>query len=173
MNGCYDFHNDIGENCGENCSQIPTELYGKYSTEIFTERAIEVITNHTLYESDKPLFLYLPYQTGHYPDACPQKYIDLNNDTIQDPQRRLYAGMLTCMDNGIKNITDTLEKYGYLNDTNGNTIIIFSSDNGAPVPEGNVTQDGSNGGYNWPLRGGKDSIWYFSFLGCVHYGMSR
>merc|ERR1712228_368469 len=138
---------------------IPTELYQKYSTEAFTDRAIEIITNHSLYEQDKPLFLYLAYQTGHYPDACPSKYIAINNDTIQDPQRRLYAGMLSCMDDGIKNITDTLQKYGYLNDDDGNTIIIFASDNGAPVPMGNVTKDGSNGGYNWPLRGGKDSIW--------------
>lgn len=79
--------------------------------------------------------------------------------TIKDPQRRLYGGMLSCLDDGIRNITATLEAFGYLDDENGNTIIIFSSDNGAPVPEGNVTRDGTNGGSNWPLRGGKDSIW--------------
>ena len=33
------------------------------------------------------------------------------------------------MDDGIGNITIILEQYGYLNDT-GNTLIIFSSDNG-------------------------------------------
>ena len=156
-NGYYDMHDDIGLNCGSNCSRIPTELYNVYSTTAFTNRAIDVIKNHTLYENDKPLFLYIAYQTGHYPDACPQEYIDMNKN-ISDIQRRLYAGMITCMDEGIGNITNILEEYGYLND-DGNTIIIFSSDNGAPVPMGNVTQDGTNGGYNWPLRGGKDSIW--------------
>ena len=69
--------------------------------------------------------MYIAFQTGHYPDACPQKYIDINNKTINDTQRRLYGGMLTCMDNGIKNITDILDRYGYLNDTTGNTIIIL------------------------------------------------
>ena len=44
-----------------------------------------------------------------------------------------------------------MEKYGYLNDDNGSTIIIFSSDNGSPHC--------SQCGYNYPLRGTKTTIW--------------
>ena len=54
---------------------------------------------------------------------------------------------------GIGNITTVLQEYGYLDD-NGSTIIIFQSDNGGPVP--NVS---ANGACNYPLKGGKYSIW--------------
>eukprot|EP01084_Bolivina_argentea_P144254 253151_1 len=57
--------------------------------------------------------------------------------------------MLTAMDEGIGNISYVLEAHGYLSD-NGNTIIIWVSDNGAQIGEG---------GINYPLRGGKFTVW--------------
>jgi len=61
--------------------------------------------------------------------------------------------MVSCMDSGIGNITNALQEYGYLK-PDGNTIIIFSADNGGPT----TTGDGI-GSSNYPLRGGKHSIW--------------
>lgn len=62
--------------------------------------------------------------------------------------------MVSCADEGIGNITTTLQKYGYLDK---NTIVIFSSDNGGPIPD---DHGGDNiGSSNWPLRGGKHGIW--------------
>lgn len=58
--------------------------------------------------------------------------------------------MLSAVDEGIKNVTDALEAKGLLN----NTLIIFTSDNGGPT----TTGDGV-GSRNWPLRGGKHSVW--------------
>ena len=76
--------------------------------------------------------------------------MDLFNDSIQNPKRRLAAGMIYQMDEGIGNITAALKQYGMLE----NTVLIFTSDNGAAIGTG----DGI-GGSNWPLRGAKHSIW--------------
>ena len=47
---------------------------------------------------------------------------------IQDKQRRLFAGMLTAMDEGIGNITAALKARGMWD----NTLVVFTSDNGVP-----------------------------------------
>jgi len=46
----------------------------------------------------------------------------------------------------IGNVTDLLRAEGLWNDT----LVTFSSDNGGPV-----YSNGTSGGSNWPLRGGK------------------
>lgn len=55
-----DMHND---------SEVAWDLSGLYSTDIFADRAVQVIENHALEHSDDetPLFLYLPWQTMHAP----------------------------------------------------------------------------------------------------------
>ena len=149
-NGAYDFFFQNGLNCGDNCSHTLVEEHNIYSTYLFTNRAIDIIRNHSTNNKENPLFLYLPYQSVHYPDSAPSQYVNAYNDSIQDPLRRLFAGILSCMDEGLGNITNVLQELGYLDD-NGNTMIIFSSDNGGPI--------GQTGTCNWPLRGGKDTVW--------------
>eukprot|EP01083_Nonionella_stella_P144709 452297_1 len=157
----YDFRNDMGVHCGANCSVVEVSAYQSYSTPLFSQRAVEVITNHSTnpLTKDMPLFLYLAYQSVHSsnngssPGECPPEWIEPYNGRINSTKRKLFAGMVSCMDEGIGNITQTLQKYGFLND-DGNTIIIMSSDNGGPTSTG----DGI-GSTNYPLRGGKHSIW--------------
>ena len=77
-------NNDIGLNCGPNCSQIEVSAYQIYSTPLFSQRAMEIIKNHSTNTDtkDKPLFLYLAYQSVHSsnnsssPGECPQQYVD-------------------------------------------------------------------------------------------------
>ena len=58
--------------------------------------------------------------------------------------------MLSCVDEGIGNVTKELERRNMLS----NTLFVFTSDNGGPIQGGD-----SVGARNWPLRGGKHSIW--------------
>ncbi|XP_046580313.1 arylsulfatase B-like [Haliotis rubra] len=121
---------------------------GHYSTSLFTERAISVIKDH---DESKPFFLYLAYQSTHAPLQVPGKYLNPYSH-IKDLNRRSFAGMTACMDEGIGNITSALNATGQLE----NTLIVFSTDNGGTIYDG---------GNNWPLRGWKGTLWEGGFHG--------
>jgi len=147
------FHNATEEDkegflCGYDLHSNETVAWqynGEYSTHLFTQKAIDIIECHSEQEDAKPFFLYLNYQAPHGPLAVPEEYIK-PYASIEDENRRIYAGMIACMDEGVLNVTKALEKYGLWN----NTILIFSTDNGG---------DTNQGANNWPLRGRKASWW--------------
>ncbi|XP_071489134.1 arylsulfatase B-like [Diadema antillarum] len=121
----------------------PTKNYsGIYSTHLFAMRAQDIIKQH---DKSMPLFLYVPFQAVHSPLEVPKQY-EQQYANITDRNRRVYAGMTTCMDEAVGNITNTLKEQGLWN----NTVLVFSTDNGGQVFEG---------GSNWPLRGWKGSLW--------------
>ncbi|XP_072038381.1 arylsulfatase B-like [Amphiura filiformis] len=132
-----------GKDLWEN-ETVTWEHKGVYSTTLFTGKAQETIEKH---DSKKPLFLYLAYKNVHRPLQAPQRYKDMFKD-IKNIDRRLMAAMAYIMDEGVKNVTDTLKKTGMWNDT----VLIFSSDNG-----GMLKVDAA--GNNWPLKGGKWSLY--------------
>ena len=122
--------------------EVATDAAGKYSTFLFTDEAVEIIETH---EPDTPLFLLVAYQAVHSPLEVPEQYTAQYKD-IKNSARRTYAGMVSCMDEGIGNITRALQNRGLWEDT----VLFFSTDNGGQVYEG---------GNNWPLRGWKGSLW--------------
>ena len=93
-----------------------------YTTQLIGNDAVKYINEQS---ADKPFYLYLTFNAPHTPYQAPQDYIDRYKN-IDDPTRRIYAGMVTCMDDEIGRVVAALDKKG-LRD---NTLIVFQSDNG-------------------------------------------
>jgi arylsulfatase A-like enzyme len=93
-----------------------------YTTQLIGNEAVKLIEKH---DASTPLYLYLTFNAPHTPYQAPQEYIDRYKD-IQDPTRRIYAGMVACLDDEIGRVVAALDKKGIRD----NTLILFHSDNG-------------------------------------------
>ena len=112
-----------------------------YTTDLLADESVRLIERH---DRSRPLFLYVPFNAVHSPFQAPKSYIDMYKH-IKAKNRRIYAGMVTCMDDAIGQIILALDKRGMRR----NTLIIFCSDNGGV---GNVADNG-------PLRGRKAQLY--------------
>ena len=143
------------------------EQSGDYATYLFSDRAEEIVRT----PSDKPKFIYLAYTAPHAPHAAPA---DLKNKVrhellaIGGNQRHkiteefvTYQAMIRAMDIGVKQIYKAAHEQ-----TDRETIIVFTSDNGAamryvawshpkPFPDAKFS---SATGCNYPLKGKKSSL---------------
>ncbi|XP_074604994.1 arylsulfatase B-like [Brevipalpus obovatus] len=131
---------------------LNTNASGIYSTHYYTDEALKIIENHP--KHNQPLFLYMAYQSVHTgntysPLQAPKEYID-RFPNINHRKRKIFAGMLSAMDDSIGIIMESLQHHDMLQ----NSIICFMSDNGGPA-------NGFMGNFasNWPLRGVKDTLW--------------
>lgn len=143
----------------QNCSKLlwdkvgvadQPDFWNAYSTNLFTDRAIQVVEAHHSEDADKALFLYLAYQGVHEPRQSPEHYYNAYNESISDLDRRQFAGMLVALDEGVANVTAALTASTMYDDT----LWIVTTDNGGPTTECSTT-----GQSNYPLRGSKCSIW--------------
>ena len=144
--GCLDYYSHIfyygmsdgGCNPTHDLWENDEEVYanGEYLTERITRKSVDFITRH----KDEPFFLYVAYNAPHYPMHAPEKYLDRFPDLPWD--RRIMAAMLSAVDDGVGEITATLEKLGL----SENTIIYYQSDNG-PSRESRNWLDGTEDFY--------------------------
>jgi arylsulfatase B len=93
-----------------------------YTTQLIGTDAAKYINAQ---DASKPFYLYLAFNAPHTPYQAPKEYID-RYPNIADPTRRIYAGMVTCLDDEIGRVVAALDKKG-LRD---HTLILFHSDNG-------------------------------------------
>jgi len=165
MAGCIDFYSHIfywGAN-RPGPSLNPThdlwedneEIWrnGEYFTELIATKAIEYIREMS--KSDKPFFLYVPFNAPHYPMHAPQKYMDRFDNLPWD--RQVMAAMISAVDDAISSIQDELERLGLTE----NTLSVFTSDNGPSRESRNWldgTQDPYYGGTSGGLKGHKFSL---------------
>jgi arylsulfatase A-like enzyme len=76
----------------------------------------------------KPFYLHIGYYGPHTPLEATRKYLDRFPGEM--PERRRYAlAMLAAIDDGIGEIMQKLKEHGL----DRNTLIMFTSDNGAPL----------------------------------------
>ncbi|XP_071100463.1 arylsulfatase B-like [Haliotis cracherodii] len=124
-------------------NKLPAWNYkGVYSAYTFAQKAVDVIHQHNV---SQPLFMYLPYQNVHAPIEVPEKYFNMYPNVI-NRGRRTFSGMVSALDEAVGNVTKALKEKGLFE----NTLILFTTDNGGPL---------GNNANNWPLRGGKHTIW--------------
>jgi len=92
-----------------------------YLTDVFTEEAVAFIDRHR----EQPFFLYLSHTTPHTPLQATARYLDRYRG-IEDEGTRIYAAMVSSLDDSVRAVVSKLESVGQLD----NTLIVFASDNG-------------------------------------------
>ena len=101
---------------------------GEYFPELMVRRSLEFIDEN----SDRPFFLYVPFNIPHYPEQALRRFETLYED-MEDPARRSYAAIISTTDHYVGQILGKLVEL----DLRENTIIIFMSDNGHSEETGN------------------------------------
>jgi len=114
----------------------------EYLTQAFSREGVSFIDRH----ADMPFFLYMPYNAIHSPMQAKLNYV-LRFGDIGDEHRRVFAAMLSSLDDGVGLLLGKLRERKLEEDT----LIFFISDNGGPTAE--LTSS------NKPLRGGKGQLW--------------
>lgn len=110
-----------------------------YTEDLITGHVLEFIHEN----KDRPFFCYVPFHIVHAPLQAKDSDLEGVDKKVTDKTKRVYAAMVQAMDKNVAAILSELDKLG-LRD---NTIVVFTSDNGA-------TRDGSN----LPFRGGKHTL---------------
>jgi len=146
---------------------------------MFKDRVNEIINSYgtsadnnadDIDDDSDPFLLFYSMHLPHYPSQVPEEYLEsFENDVnyCKETGAEVYPGykagenrdefkcrsivqsQVNLMDSIVGDIVDNLKA----NDLWDNTLLIFSSDNGGSLE---LDHGGSN---NWPLRGGKSSMW--------------
>jgi len=92
-----------------------------YLTEAFTREAVDYIGRH----KDEPFFLYVAYNAPHTPLQATKTYLDRYRH-VPDRGQRIYAAMVSVLDDGVGALRRKLAAEGIAD----NTLVLFLSDNG-------------------------------------------
>lgn len=126
-----------------------TYLINKYSVEFIKESV----------DRKQPFFLFVSHNAVHVPmqgpndpplrtaEVCPYRN---DQDMTDEEYRRVYKDMVQAVDEGVKEIYDTLKELGILE----NTLIIYTTDNGGEAIA--AQKFPGNNGY---FRGAKGSVY--------------
>ena len=132
---------------------VRQEIYEKspaYLTDLWGTEATAFVERN----AKNPFFLYLAFNAVHAPMHALDEDIALFENSIEDPNRRIYAGMLTAMDRAIGGVLDQLDKHGITE----NTMVIFLNDNGGGGSTDQYASHSRNWADNQPFRGYKFDV---------------
>jgi arylsulfatase A-like enzyme len=129
--GHYNQHEGNGQNSPDGTTRQPSNptspvdlwvndapgygLNGTYNAFAYTAHHVGIIeaaaaaAAAATVGADNPFFVYHAWQEAHVPNEVPIEYEDPSIDFLL---RRVYEGMVHCMDSGIGNITAALKKTG-------------------------------------------------------------
>lgn len=110
-----------------------------YTDDLVARHAVEFIREN----KDRPFFCYVPFNNVHAPMQAKDSDLEAVDAKVSDQTKRVYAAMTQALDRYVANILAELDKQ----ELRDNTIVVFTSDNGA-------TREGNN----LPFRGGKHSL---------------
>jgi arylsulfatase A-like enzyme len=99
----------------------PPREDAEYLTDRLGRRAVDFIDRH----QSEPFFLYLAFNAPHTPAQADRKYDEIYSHLEPEPYR-IYAGMVSSLDENIGKVMDKLEEAGLAE----NTLVVFTSDNG-------------------------------------------
>lgn len=139
-----------------NAVDPPRRVQGpEYRVDSQTEAALAFLDRQ---DAGQPFFLYLAYYAPHVPLEALEEDLALFDESL--PLRRRYGlAMIHAIDRGLGRIRDKLEEKGWADDT----LIVFSSDNGAPLlahmdNADTIEGNGWDGSLNTPLAGEKGML---------------
>jgi len=141
----YDYYDNEGRFNGE-----PLQTEG-WITGVLTDMAIGFMRDHR----EVPFFAYLSYLTCHAPLHAPRPYVEKYlGKGLSENLATLY-GMVEHMDHHIGRLLDSIEVMGLAEQT----VILFLSDNGPAILNGQLTDEDRQTRYVNGLRGHKGNIW--------------
>ncbi len=108
-----------------------------YTTDAYADRSVDWIEKN----KTKPMFLYLPFNAQHAPLQAPKKYLD-RFPNITDEKRKLFAAMMSAMDDAIGRVLAKVREIGQ----EDNTLFFFIADNGGPT-QSTTSQNGGLRGF--------------------------
>ena len=110
-----------------------------YTDDLITQRALDFIRANQA----RPFFCYVPFHIVHEPLQAKDSDLEAVDAKVTDQTKRTYSAMVQALDKNVASILHELDQLGLRE----NTIVVFTSDNGA-------TRNGSN----LPFRGGKHTL---------------
>lgn len=126
------------------------EIYrkGEFFPDLMIERAVGFLEQN----QDRPFFLYLPFNTPHYPEQPPADLLEKYSHL--DEPRRTYAAFTTMTDRNIGKVIEKLEAL----DLRRDTLVLYFSDNGHSIETNEIRYDDHKSGlpkaHNYGANGG-------------------
>ena len=125
-----------------------------FSSDLLVDEAIKFIRQHRT----QPFFVYVPFIEPHFLIEAPEEDLKLYRGKFKEknpaePVNAAYAAMIHRMDSSIGRLVRALDQDGL----SSNTLIFFSSDNGATFETGNKGTANAHDS-NRPFRGQKRSL---------------